>query len=175
MEVFEAPSADAKVRGAAVQSVIDGVPAAFESRATEVLVAHGIESVTEDEWYQMQAYLDAYETIVDKIGEATLRQIGRTTPETAEWPPGVETPFDALEAIDDAYRMNHEDADGEIGYYRAQRLGDGSVEVTCRTPYPCTYEGALVEGTAELFAADRVSLTTLDGGDGPECVFEVEW
>ena len=60
------------------------MPDAFERRATEILASHGIETVRADEWCPMQAYLDAYRTIVAEIGEATLTQIGRTTPETAE-------------------------------------------------------------------------------------------
>lgn len=171
MELFEAPTDDAQVRGAAIRSVLEGVPSAFEGRAERILADHGIDNVATDEWYSMQSYLDAYRTIVDEIGEVTLQEIGRTTPETAEWPPGVETPLDALQSIDDAYHMNHEAAD--IGSYEARPTADGA-RVECRTPYPADYEAALVEGTADLFADGPVRVRERVR-DGTRCVFDVSW
>ncbi|MFB6193863.1 MAG: hypothetical protein ABEI75_02250, partial [Halobaculum sp.] len=171
MELFEAPDRDAQVRGAAIVSVLEGVPAAFESRAERILADHGIENLDPEGWYAMQSYLDAYRTIVEEIGEVTLRQIGRTTPETAEWPPGVETPLDALQSIDDAYRMNHR---GEgIGSYDVTETAEGA-RVVSRTPYPCEYEVALVKGTAERFADGPVTATPT-AEDGTRCVFDVSW
>lgn len=171
MDVFESPDPDAEVRGAAVESILTGVPGTFEPRAEAILSENGIESLSETEWYLLQSYLDAYETIVADIGEVTLQQIGRTTPETAEWPPGVETPFDALVSIDDAYQLNHR---GDVGGYEATRSGPTAAAVTTHTPYPCAYEHALVEATAEQFADGPAEATT-ERAEGADCVFRVEW
>jgi hypothetical protein len=128
-----------------------------------LLADHGIETLQPDEWYSQQAYLDAYEAIVDDIGESTLRQIGEATPDHAEWPPHVDGPFQALASIDDAYSMNHRG--GEIGYYEATKVDENTATVECKTPYPCEYDEALVEGTAAKFADGYVSLEET----GPQC------
>lgn len=172
MEVFKSPSTDAQARGAAIVAILDGVPDAFERRASGILSAHGIDSVSVDEWYPLQAYLDAYRTIVEEIGEVTLAQIGRTTPQTAEWPPGVDTPFDALASINDAYQMNHRGDD--VGFYETTRTGATSARVTAHTPYPCTYERALVEGAADLFADGPARAETVESS-GADCTFDVTW
>lgn len=171
MDVFESPDSGAEVRGAAVESILAGVPSAFESRAEGILADHGIETVSESEWYPLQSYLDAYQTIVEDIGEVTVKQIGRKTPEMAEWPPGVKTPFDALASINDAYGLNHR---GDVGSYETTRKGPASAQVTSRTPYPCAYELALVEATADQFADGPASARTVEA-DGARCVFDVEW
>ncbi len=171
MRVFESPDPDAQARGAAIKSILAGVPAAFEPQAEAILADNGITDLSETEWYPLQSYLDAYQTIIEEIGEVTLQQIGRTTPETAEWPPEVETPFDALASIDDAYGLNHR---GDVGGYETTRIDETTARVTAHTPYPCTYEHALVEATAEQFA-DGPARATTTTDDGADCVFEVEW
>lgn len=177
MQQFKTLDNTVEVRGAAVMSIVDGVPAAFTETAKEILADHGIEELDPDEWYPQQAYLDAYQQIVDDIGESTLRRIGESTPENAEWPPGVSTPFEALASIDDAYNMNHRG--GDIGYYDVKRVDETTAHVECKTPYPCEYDQALVEATAEQFAEGVVRLREVgeqcraDGGD--HCVYEVTW
>lgn len=174
MQLFEAPSSEAEARGAAIQSIVEGVPSSFRGSAESILAEHGIKEVREDEWYPMQTYLDAYRTIVEDIGEATLKGIGRTTPEQAEWPPGVETPFDGLDSIDDAYRMNHRGDD--VGYYEATRVDDDTARVECHTPYPAKYEEGIVEGTASQFTDRPVRTKELDRSNGGATVeFEVQW
>jgi hypothetical protein len=176
VEPFEPIEDDVEVRGAAVQSIVEGVPDAFTANASQYLAEQGIEDIDPDEWYTQQAYLDAYQRIVEDIGESTLRRIGKSTPENAEWPPGIDTPLDALRSIDDAYHMNHRG--GEIGYYDAEADGDGAI-VYCKTPYPCAYDEALVKGTAEQFTDAYVTVTEVgdecraEGGD--ECAYRVEW
>jgi hypothetical protein len=177
MQVFEPFEDGVEVKGQAVLSIVDGVPDAFTETARELLAEQGIEDPQPEEWYSQQAYLDAYETIVDEIGESTLQQIGQQTPENAEWPPDIETPLEGLRSIDDAYHMNHRG--GQIGSYEVSELDESTAAVHCQTPYPCKYDKALVEGTAKQFADGYVSLTETgeecraEGGD--ECVYEVSW
>jgi hypothetical protein len=174
MRVFEAPSPNAQARGAAIQSIVEGVPSVFEDKARRILAKNGIEEIAVDEWYSMQSYLDAYETVVDEVGDQTLQNIGATTPETAEWPPGVETPFEALSSIDDAYQLNHRG--GDVGHYEAERIDETTARVECHTPYHSRYEQALVKSTAALFADGLVSIREVDSSNGgARCTFEVSW
>lgn len=174
---FEAFDDNVEVRGAAVKSIVNGVPDTFTDKAREYLAEHGIENPQPDEWYSQQSYLNAYEAIVSDIGESTLRQIGESTPENAEWPPGIEGPMGALQSIDDAYHMNHRG--GDIGYYEAEKVDDSTAVVYCQTPYPCAYDTALVKGTAGQFTDGYVSLTEVSdhcrAEGGNECAYEVRW
>jgi hypothetical protein len=177
MDAFEPFEEGVEVKGKAVLSIVAGVPAAFESRAHELLAAEGIDDPDPEEWYSQAAYLSAYRRIVEEIGEKTLQQVAQSTPRNAEWPPSVDGPLAALESIDDAYRQNHRG--GEIGSYEVVETGDGWAEVTCRTPYPCSYDRTLVAATVELFGDDYADATEVgdscraDGGE--RCTYRVEW
>ena len=48
-----------------------------------------------------------YRRIADRVGDQTLRQIGRSIPTNAEWPPGVDGPLAGLGSLDEAYQPNH--------------------------------------------------------------------
>jgi predicted hydrocarbon binding protein len=177
MTVFRPFEGGVEVKGQAILSIVNGVPSAFTHRAEEILADNGIEDIDPEEWYPQEAYLDAYREVAENVGETTLRQIGRSTPANADWPPGVDTPLAALQSIDDAYRMNHRG--GEIGYYDATELDDGRVKMECKNPYPCVYDQGLIEGTVKEFC-DTFSELNETGAmcrdDGEEvCVYEVKW
>ena len=177
MAVFEPFEEGGEVQGSAVLSIVDGVPTVFEERAREILAVNDIDDPDPDEWYPQSNYLDAYRQIAEQVGDSTLKQIGRSTPENAEWPPGVDTPLAALQSIDDAYQLNHRG--GEIGSYEATDAGRDRARVRCENPYPCVYDQGLVLGTVEAFSDDRATLREEsdhcreDGGD--VCTYVVEW
>lgn len=177
MVEFEPFDTGVEIKGQAVLSVIAGVPDVFEDRAREILADNGIEEIDADSWHSQEAYLDAYRQITEQVGETTLQQVARSTPDNAEWPPDVETPMDALESIDDAYHLNHRG--GEIGSYDVTSTGETSAEVRCETPYPCIYDQGLVEGTVGAFNDGFANINEVgddcreDGADA--CVYEVEW
>mgnify|MGYP006934483092 CR=1 FL=1 len=112
-----------------------------------------------------------------RAGRRRSSTSGRSTPENAEWPPGVDTPLAALQSIDDAYQLNHRG--GEIGSYEATDAGRDRARVRCENPYPCVYDRGLVLGTVEAFSDDRATLREEsdhcreDGGD--VCTYVVEW
>jgi hypothetical protein len=177
MTVFEPFEEGVEVNGQAVMAVVDGVPAAFEGRAREMLAEEGIEDLDSETWYPQDAYLDAYRRIADRVGDQTLRQIGRSIPTNAEWPPGVDGPLAGLESLDEAYQLNHRG--GEIGSYDVRETGDDAATVRCRTPYPCVYDQGILTATAERFADGYAELTEV-GDDCREhgaeaCTYRVEW
>lgn len=177
MAEFEAFEADVEVTGQTVLAFVEGVPAAFEDRALEILADHGIEDPQPGEWYSQQAWLDAIEDIDAQIGAATLTRIGEQVPRTAEWPSTAELVVGALELIDEAYRLNHRN--GEIGSYDAEQVATDAVRVHCNNPYPCPFDKGLVRAVAEdvslqqdVFVTEESDQCRSDGGD--ECLYRVE-
>lgn len=61
MTAFEAYDTEVEVCGAAVQSIVVGVPDAVTTKAQTILADHGIENPSPEDWYPQQAYLDAYQ------------------------------------------------------------------------------------------------------------------
>lgn len=176
MGQFEPFEEGVEVNGQTVLAVVEGVPDPFRDRARAILAASGIEDPEPGEWYPQSAWLDAFEEIWTDVGDATLRGIGRTIPEHADWPVGVDGAVEGLQSIDEAYNMNHRG--GDIGYYRADPGGD-VIEVRCKNPYPCAFDQGVVEGAAERFADSEYPRLTEtsdrcrdDGGE--KCVYEVE-
>jgi hypothetical protein len=177
MTEFEAFEDSAEVNGQTILAFVAGVPAGFEDKAFEILAQYGIEDPEPDEWYSQQAWLDAFEEIDSQVGDATLNRIGEEIPQNADWPSSSELVVIALDLINEAYQMNHRN--GEIGYYRAERVDDETVEVSCKNPYPCTFDKGIVRAVAEEAALQEdVFFTEIsdhcrsDGGE--ECLYQIE-
>ena len=63
-----------------------------------------------------------------------LVSIGMKIPETAVFPPGIDSIESGLNSIDVAYHMNYRG--GEIGVYQATTVSERQIDVLCRNPYP---------------------------------------
>jgi hypothetical protein len=178
MAQYEAFETGVEVNGKTALSVVDGVPSAFEQKALDILADNGIEDPDPESWYPQQAWLDAFAEIDERIGESTLNQIGKSIPDNAEWPAGVESVVGGLESINEAYQMNHRG--GDIGHYDAEVKDDTTVHVECKNPYACAFDRGIVEATAREFIDSAVATISeigdecrADGGD--VCLYEVSW
>jgi hypothetical protein len=191
MTQFKAIDPNVEVSGAAVLSVIEGMTRcsdcdlmeSFRKMATRILTKNGIENPQHDKWYLQQAWLNAFAEIADEIGPATLRMIGEKIPETALWPPEINTIEEGLASIDVAYHMNHRG--GEIGHYRFEEVhqtGRRSGRMVCDNPYPCSFDFGIVKATARRFASkDQPPIVTHDdsrpcrqkGADS--CTYQILW
>lgn len=168
-----------EVNGQTVLSVVNAFPEALQSRGEEILSENGIENPEEDEWYPQEDWLGAFDDLYDKMGERTLRQVGKIIPQSAEWPPGTEDVVDGVESIDTAYHMNHQG--GEIGNYSVVEVDDdrGMVLVECDNPYPCQFDQGILEGVSSEFSDTHINVKEIgtecreDGGDA--CLYEVKY
>ena len=167
-----------EVSGAAILATVAGM----ESDIEGLLEAYGIDDLSADGWYPQQAWLDVLNTIGDtNAGYAMLDlvSIGMRIPENALWPPNVTDVVTALESIDVAYHMNHRG--GDIGSYRAERVGPNAVDVYCDNPYPSDFDYGIIYATVKQwlepgmgFAVLReASPSRLRGDD--TCIYRVRW
>lgn len=177
MAEYESFDNNVEVNGQTVLAFVQGVPSAFEEHAVEILAEHGITEPTVDEWYPLQAWLDAFEEIETHLGAATVNRIGESIPANADWPSSVEVVLAGLEMINDAYHLNHRN--GEIGYYDAEQVDEQTIQVHCKNPYPCTFDQGIISAIAQQYAHGQAVFVTeisehcrSDGGD--ECVYQVE-
>ena len=76
MKTFTASSPRIEVNGETVTSMIDGM-GAFRSRAIQILSENGINNPEPGQWYNQQAWLNAFKTISEKVGRLTLSNIGQ--------------------------------------------------------------------------------------------------
>jgi hypothetical protein len=194
MAQFKAFNDKVEVNGQTVLSVVGGM-GAFHNAALRILKENGIDNPARDQWYHQQAWLNAFKQIYESIGESTLYSIGRSIPESAEFPPEINDIYKALEAIDVAYHMNHrlggavmfDPGTGKmvegVGHYRYEKISDRSVKITCNNPYPSEFDRGIIAALAEKFKPkDAVSVkvhldekqpTRKNGGDS--CTYIVTW
>lgn len=177
MAEYESFDTDVEVNGQTVLAFVQGVPSAFEEQAFGILAEHGISEPTADDWYPLQAWLDAFEQIEDRLGPATVNRIGESIPANADWPSSVEVVLAGLEMINEAYHLNHRN--GEIGHYDAEQVDDETIHVHCKNPYPCTFDKGIISAVAQQYAHGQAVYVTeiseqcrSEGGD--ECVYQVE-
>ena len=71
-----------------------------------------------------------------------LVSIGMKIPETAVFPPEIDSIDSGLNSIDVAYHMNHRG--GEIGVYQATTVSKQQIDVLCRNPYPDYFDYGII-------------------------------
>ena len=90
-KVFEK---DIEVNGQTVNSIVSGFKT-FKVLASKFLLDEGIGEKDSDgmvkldldSWYSQEAWLKAFESIAEKVGDSILFQIGLSIPESAKFPP----------------------------------------------------------------------------------------
>jgi len=177
--VYKAMSPAVEVNGETVLSVVAGM-GSFGPHALKILAAAGIESPTAGHWYKQQAWLDAFEKIAQSIGDRTLHQIGLQIPQSAKFPPQIDSLDKALASIDTAYHMNHRG--GPIGSYTWRSSGKSSGVMVCQNPYPCDFDRGIVEATTKRFKPAGAIVQVVHEGAQPcrkkggnSCTFTVSW
>ncbi len=179
MAQFQAYSPGVLVNGQTVLSVVKGM-GAFSRTALEILARHGINAPDPAGWYPQQAWLDAFQEISKSIGARTLNQIGQSIPNSAKFPPGIDSVEKALEIVDSAYHMNHRG--GEIGHYSFKKTAAKQGVMECRNPYPCDFDRGLVEAMVRRFmppgSAPKVTHDAAKpcrSKQGDSCTFLISW
>ena len=179
MAQFQALSSNVMVNGQTVLSVVNGM-GSFKQTALDILSRHGIKAPQPNQWYPQQAWLDAFQEINQKIGGATLHQIGLSIPATAQFPPGIDTIEKALASIDVAYHLNHRG--GEIGHYAFSKSDERKASITCKNPYPCDFDQGIIQAVAARFKPAGALVKVLHDPAKPcrkkagdSCTYLVSW
>ncbi len=179
MKPFQASSPSVEVNGETVLSVVAGM-GLFETKAREILATNGIQDPQPGRWYPQQAWLHAFKEISERLGPSTLYQIGAKIPESAKFPPEINSVESALKSIDMAYRMNHRG--GDIGRYAMELVEPGKARVVCDNPYPSDFDRGLIEAVAKRFKPSGSFVVVEAEPDRPSrkqggetCTFRVSW
>jgi hypothetical protein len=191
---FGARKRGVEVNGQTVLSLINGMEARSVGWLAEKLLReNGIGHPEPGKWYSQKAWLNAFKAISDTIDALTLRKIGDSIPESADWPAQVSDIPSALVSIDVAYHLNHRKhgkvlmdlesgvmTEG-IGHYAYAPAGDHGALMTCANPYPCEFDFGLIRATANKFKRPGSVVTVKHESDscrkyGAEsCSYRVSW
>jgi hypothetical protein len=157
MAIFRAYDATTEVSGESVVSLVEGT-GVWAASAKRMLSENGIADPKPGQWYSQQAYLNGFKTVAQKTGPAVLRNIGRSIPDRAKWPPEVNTVEAGLNSINVAYHMNHRK--GKAGNYTFTKINSKSAIMVCDNPYPDNFDYGLIESVAKKFckAGDNVTV-----------------
>jgi len=194
MAQFKAFLPGIEVNGATILSIVKGM-GAFTKTAYDVLEEVGLDNIRDDanEWYSQELWLDAFKIIAEKTGDKTLYSIGLKIPESAEFPPDIDTVEKALASIDIAYHMNHRKAGGEvlfnpetgkmlegIGHYTFTPGEGKSGIMVCENPYPDEFDRGILYSITKKFA-DAFAKVDVDadkptrGKGADSTVMHVQW
>jgi len=178
MAQFKAYSPNVEVNGETVLSVVKGM-GAFRGTALKILSENQIENPQPGKWYPQVFWLNAFKVISEKVGARTLRSIGLKIPETAKFPPQIDSIETALSVLNVAYNMNHRG--GNIGKYEFRKTEEKAGNILCQNPYPCDFDEGIIHGTARKFQKDLefVKVTHADGNcrknGADSCTYKVSW
>ncbi len=178
--MFKANSPNAEVIGESIIALVEGM-GAFKSTALKLLEEKGIIDPKPGKWYNMQAYLDAYRIIYEKLGDMTLKVIGLKLPENVVLPPDLDSVEKLLVGgmLDKAYHMNVRG--GDVGGYFFKKTEKRKGIMTCTNPFPCAFDIGLINGFMNKFRASG-SIPRVKHIDGScrmegsnECNYELAW
>jgi hypothetical protein len=182
MEQFKSLMPGIEVNGETVLSVVNGM-GMFRDLGIDHLKRVGIADPTAGAWYSQQAWLDAFKDISDKVGFATLFQIGRSIPDNAQFPPHINSFETGMPGIDVAYHMNHR-RDGKvmfdpstgamlegIGHYKFTPASGAEKRafVVCENPYPCDFDRGIVDAMARRFKPEPTAKPVVRHDDTKPC------
>ncbi|MDY7227777.1 hypothetical protein [Hyalangium rubrum] len=143
------PYPNCQVNGQAVLSIVGGMEV-VQARALRILAENGISPLKPEGWYPLTHVLNSFKLIFEKIGPSTVRAIGRKTPDTARFPPDIDSLEKGLRAIDVAYHMAHRGSE-QIGGYHFEPRDRRSAKMMCDNPYPCDFDLGMVEAICDRF------------------------
>ena len=157
MALFKAYDPKVEVSGESVISFIEGV-GFYAPSAQKMLSEYGISDPKPGQWYSQQSYLNGFKLIAERTGPMVLKNIGKSIPEHAKWPPQVNSIETGLSSIDVAYHMNHRN--GNIGSYKFTKINPKSVMMVCDNPYPDFFDLGIIETVARKFSkpAEKVKV-----------------
>lgn len=168
----EVAGASASADLAALQRLgVDAIP---------IFEKYGLYPLEADQWYNQQAFLNAYKEIAQTTS-LSMTAIGMQVPEVVEFPPDIKTIEDVLQALNEAYQMNHRG--GEFGEYQYVSTGERSAKMVCRNPYPSEFDYGLIYKLLQLYRPedskdisielDTTAPTRKAGADS--CTYLVRW
>ncbi|NOQ26074.1 MAG: hypothetical protein GQ564_11980 [Bacteroidales bacterium] len=181
MAVYKSFAEGVEVNGQTILSVVKALSSGQDTRL-KILKKYGIDPEP-DKWYSQQAWLDAFKEISTVIGDHTLFMIGKSIPENATFPPEINNIEMALNAIDQAYHMNHQG--GEIGHYKLIDFDEirKSASMACNNPYPSGFDRGIITTMVRKFrpkdsfktdvTLDTTKETRTKGAES--CTFKIAW
>jgi hypothetical protein len=150
----------------------------FERKANELFTEH-LGELDGDRWYLTQDVVNAYEELVNEVGEATMRQGGKESAKAVPWPPEVETPMDGFAALTEMHQEAYRASDMEYpaGRYTFESTGNNSAHVGISTDYPLPVsnaEGVFV-GVVQSLSNSQPKIEETQPKDHERAAFEIEW
>lgn len=181
---------DVECTGQALITLVN-VAGRYAPLLRKIIAKHGIEGLAVDRWYPLSPWLDALREVEASLGEHTLFNFGKKSPEGVRWPGGISTIHAALASVDVAYHMNHR-LHGQvmfdqatstmkegIGHYHVHHDGDRAAIMVCENPYPSNLDRGIITGIARQFKRDAEVIqddtrpSRKRGGES--CTYIVKW
>lgn len=147
----------------------------FSVMGEKILAQEGLFPIDPNRWYPLARFLAAFDAIRARIGPKTLYQIGLKVPETAMFPPGVNSAQTVLAGCPLGFQMNHRN--GDLGTVQHTATGERSALLRSENPYPCPFEEGVITAMAKLFEP-RVRVMHEDGcreNGSRHCSYNVTW
>lgn len=147
VELYVAANPQVEASGASILSVI----ASAGSSLKPLLEKYGLNDVKPDAWYPQQLWLNFFRDLAEGGGSMSdLVSIGMRIPETANFPPQINSVESALQMLNGAYHMNNRN-DPVENRWEYNKIAEGEYHITCRTPVPRDFEYGVVYGLVRRF------------------------
>ena len=129
--------------------------------------------------FPLDRFFGAMAELQGQFGGTFMRKVGSFIFDNAVFPPGINSVEKGMALINSAYHMNHSaNAAGLIGGYHWRAADGRSGTMLCDSPYPCAFDGGIIETIARRFAPEATVVHDLGScrhqGHG-FCTYSVGW
>ena len=162
------------------QAILPGL-AGLGDAVLPFLQKYGLGNLNPEQWYPLHAWLSVIYDI--SSGDNPMFDqvaIGMKVVDNALFPPEINSIPSVMHSINTAYYMNHRN--GEIGFYRAEDIGERQIKMVAETPYPDFMNYGILYGAARKFQPpdahlivrhDDTAPCTRTGGSS--CTYYISW
>lgn len=163
------------ITGRAVLSVICA-NTQYQGVVIEMFEKNKLKNLHPHRWYNQNDFLNAMAEIERKYGTAILFEMGKTVPANAYFPENINDLKSGLEAINEAYKLNHRG--GEIGYYNVISVDEDNrvAEMVTYTPYPHDFDKGIITTFVRLFTQNsKVNIKEVISENKKEAKYNISW
>jgi hypothetical protein len=170
----------AEVRSGTARALLNAL-GILSQETQRILNAHGLPTLTQQEWYPVQTLLQCLSDIRSQMGPYTLHSLGRHSAQHIAFLPTEVSFLAALLSLNELYQTRHR-GPGELGGYHCRAQGGRSAHVRCDNPYPCEFDQGMLESLFERFRPPesfRLRLAHAPEGCRTQgaraCLYHLQW
>lgn len=150
----------------------------FERKARKLFEEH-LGELSENQWYRTEDVVNAYHSLVNQVGDKSMREGGKESAKAVQWPENVDSPMDGLAALAEMHKQAYRNSDQEYpaGRYTFEKINQTTAHVGITEDYPLPSSNAkgVFIGVVQSLSGTTPNVAEITPKDNERKGFEIKW